>query len=98
VEEKGNHEDNPVIDRAERWVTLPGNDKPGPINIGDEELSHKSNWFECLRAGNRQTNATVEHGFLHSVACIMAAQSYWSAKRLYYDAKAETITETAPAT
>ncbi|HJZ70707.1 MAG TPA: Gfo/Idh/MocA family oxidoreductase [Vicinamibacterales bacterium] len=98
VEEKGNHEDNPAIDRAERWVTLPGDDKPGPINIGDEDLSHMSNWFECLRAGNRQTNATVEHGFLHSVACIMAAQSYWSGKRLYYDAKTERITETAPAT
>jgi predicted dehydrogenase len=98
VEEQGNHEDNPTIDRAERWVTLPGDDKPGPINIGDEDLSHVSNWFECLRAGNRQTNATVEHGFLHSVACIMAAQSYWSGKRLYYDAKAERITETAPAT
>jgi predicted dehydrogenase len=98
VEEKGNHEDNPTIDRAERWVTLPGDDKPGPINIGDEDLSHASNWFECLRAGNRQTNATVDHGFLHSVACIMAAQSYWSGKRLYYDAKAERITETAPAT
>jgi len=98
VEEKGNHEDNPAIDRAERWVTLPGDDKPGPINIGDEDLSHMSNWFECLRAGNRQTNATIEHGFLHSVACIMAAQSYWSGKRLYYDAKTERIMETAPAT
>ena len=31
VEEKGNHEDNPTIERAERWVTLPGDDKPGPI-------------------------------------------------------------------
>jgi len=31
------------------------------------------------------------------VACIMAAQSYWKGKRLYYDAKAEQIAETAPA-
>ena len=67
VEEKGNHEDNPTIERAERWVTLPGDDKPGPINIGDEDLSHLSNWFECLRSGNTQTNATVDNGFLHSV-------------------------------
>jgi hypothetical protein len=81
-----------------RWwtVTRPGDDQPGPINIGDEDLSHMSNWFECLRAGNRQTNATVDHGFLRSVACIMAAQSYWSDKRLYYDAKAERISDTAP--
>ena len=68
VEEKGNHEDNPTIERAERWVTLPGDDKPGPINIGDEDLSHMSNWFECLRSRNTRTNATVDNGFLHSVA------------------------------
>ena len=64
----------------------PGDDKPGPINIGDEDLSHMSNWFECLRSRNTRTNATVDNGFLHSVACIMAAQSYWQGKRLYYDA------------
>jgi len=97
VEERGNHEDNPNVERPERWVTLPGDDKPGPINIGDEDLSHLSNWFECLRSRNPKTNATVDNGYLHSVACIMAAQSYWQGKRLYYDAKAEQIAETAPA-
>jgi len=97
VDEKGNHEDNPTIQRAERWVTLPGEDKPGPINIGDEDLSHQSNWYESLHNGNTDTNATVDNGYLHSVACIMAAQSYWSGKRLYYDAGAEQITESAPA-
>jgi predicted dehydrogenase len=96
VEEKDNHERNPTIQRAERWVTLPGDDKPGPINIGDEDLSHLSNWFECLRNQRTRTNATVDNGFLHSVACIMAAQSYWEGKRLYYDAKAEQITDIAP--
>jgi len=96
VEEKGNHEDNPTIARAERWVTLPGEDKPGPINIGDEDLSHMSNWFECLRSGNTRTNATVDNGFLHSVACIMAARSYWQGKRLYYDPQSESITDAAP--
>jgi predicted dehydrogenase len=96
VEEKGNHEQNPTIQRAERWVTLPGSDEPGPINIGDEDLSHLTNWFECLRSGKTQTNATVDHGFLHSVAVIMAAQSYWQGKRLYYDPKAEQISDAPP--
>jgi predicted dehydrogenase len=96
VEEKGNHEDNPTIERPERWVTLPGDDKPGPINIGDEDLSHMSNWFECMRSGDKKTHATVDNGFLHAVAVIMAAQSYWQGKRLYYDAAAERITDTAP--
>jgi predicted dehydrogenase len=96
VEERGNHEDNPTIQRAERWVTLPGDDKPGSINIGDEDLSHLSNWFECLRNRNTHTNATVDNGFLHSVACIMAAQSYWQGKRMYYDSTAEQISDQAP--
>jgi predicted dehydrogenase len=96
VEEHGNHEDNPTIQRPERWVTLPGDDKPGPINIGDEDLAHLSNWFECLRSGNTRTNATVDNGFQHSVACIMAAQSYWQGKRLYYDSSAEQITDIPP--
>ena len=98
VEEKGNHEDNPTIDRAERWVTLPGDDKPGPINIGDEDLSHLTNWFECLRSRNTRTNATVDNGFLHAVAVIMAAQSYWQGKRLYYDSKSEQIRDSATPT
>jgi hypothetical protein len=96
VEEKGNHEATPTIERAERWVTLPGDDKAGPINIGDEDLSHLTNWFECLRNNKPRTNATVDNGFLHSVACIMAAQSYWSGKRVYYDSKAEQIRDSVP--
>jgi predicted dehydrogenase len=93
VEEKGNHEATPTIQRGERWITLPGDDKPGPINIGDEDLSHLTNWFECLRNNNTNTNATVDNGYLHSVATIMAAQSYWRGKRLYYDPKSEQIRE-----
>jgi predicted dehydrogenase len=98
VDEKGNHEDNPTIQRAERWVTLPGDSKPGPINIGDEDLSHLTNWFECMRSRNMKTNATVDNGYLHSVAIIMAAQSYWQGKRLYYDARSEQIVDSAPKT
>jgi hypothetical protein len=75
-------------------VTLPGDSKPGPINIGDEDLSHLSNWFECLRSRNTRTHATVDNGYLHSVAIIMAAQSYWQGKRLYYDASSERISDT----
>jgi predicted dehydrogenase len=96
VEEKGNRESNPNIQRAERWVTLPGDDKPGPINIGDDDLSHMTNFLECLRSRNLQTNATVDHGYMHAVACIMAAQSYWLGKRLYYDAKNEQILDRTP--
>ena len=57
---------------------------------------HISNWFECLRSRNTQTNATVDNGYLHSVAIIMAAQSYWQGKRLYYDAASERISDSVP--
>ena len=74
VEEKGTHEDDPDVKRAEKYITLPGNDTIPPIYVSDNELSHMTNWFECLRS-RKQPNATVNHGFAHSVAVIMAAQA-----------------------
>jgi len=35
------------------------------------------NWLDCLRS-RKQPNATVQNGFSHSVACMMAARAYWS--------------------
>ncbi|HXY41673.1 MAG TPA: Gfo/Idh/MocA family oxidoreductase [Vicinamibacteria bacterium] len=96
VEEKGTHEDDPNVKRAERWVSLPGDDKPGPIGIGDEDPSHMANFFDCLRS-RRQPNATVQHGFAHSVACMMAARAQREGRKLWWDAKTETILEQPPA-
>jgi predicted dehydrogenase len=96
VEEKGTHEDDPNVQRAERWVSLPGDDRPGPIGIGDEDPSHMANWFDCLRS-RREPNATVRHGFAHSVACIMAARAQREGRKLWWDAKAEAILEQPPA-
>ena len=50
-----------------------------------------------MRSSNKKTNATVDNGFLHAVAVIMAAQSYWQGQRLYYDSAAEQITDSPPA-
>ena len=94
VEEKGNHEANPNIQRAEKWITLPGQDKPGPPYIGDEDLSHMTNWFECLRS-RKQPNAPVQAGYAHSVAVIMAARSYREGKKLYWDPRTESIVDRA---
>ena len=94
IEEKGNHEDNPFIHRAESFVTLPGKNEPGLPFIGDNDLSHMTNWFECLRS-REQPNATVRHGFAHSVAIIMAARAYREGRKLYWDAASETITDHA---
>jgi predicted dehydrogenase len=96
VEEKGNHEDDSNIDkqRAVKDVLLPGDKTLPPMGMGDEEPSHMINWLDCLRS-RKQPNATVHHGFSHSVACMMAAQAYWSGKKIYWDAKAGAIADHA---
>jgi predicted dehydrogenase len=92
VEEKGNHEDNPYIKRAEKYVQLPGSDKIPPPGIGDTDLSHMTNFLECLRS-RKAPNATVLNGFAHSVVVIMAARAYREGKKLYWDPKAEQIVD-----
>lgn len=63
----------------------------GPLPfISDSNSCHMRNWLECLRT-RKQPNATVEHGFAHSVAAIMAARSYREGKKLYWDSKTEQI-------
>jgi predicted dehydrogenase len=92
VEEKGNHEDNADIDRqrASKYVVLPGQTGLPPMGIDDLTTEHMANWFECMRS-RQQPHCTVQDGFAHSVACIMAAQSYWSGKKQYWDLSGETI-------
>lgn len=92
VEEKGVHEDDSDVyeKRAWKYITLPGNDQVPPTGIGDNDLSHMTNWFECLRS-RKQPVATVENGFQHSVACIMAARAYWEGKKIHWDPKTESI-------
>jgi predicted dehydrogenase len=92
VEEKGNHEDDPFIKRAEKYVLLPGTEKLPPPGMGDTDLSHMTNFFECLRS-RKAPNATVLHGFAHSVVVIMAARAYREGKKLYWDPKSEQITD-----
>jgi len=97
VEEKGTHEDDADIDqkRKSKTILLPGQTELPPMGIDDLSLEHMGNWFDCMRS-RRQPNAAVQAGFAHSVACIMAAQSYWSGKKLYWDAKTEAILDHPP--
>jgi predicted dehydrogenase len=96
AEEKGNHEDDPDIDkqRTSKYVLLPGQTELPPKGIDDLSTEHMANWFECLRS-RQQPHCTVHNGFAHSVACIMAAQSYWFGKKLYWNATTETIADHA---
>jgi hypothetical protein len=96
VEEKGIYEDNPYLKRAEKNVTLPGSDKIAPTFISDNAPYHLTNWIECLRS-RKPPNATVQHGYSHAVAVIMAARSYREGRKLWWDAQREEIVERAPA-
>ena len=97
IEEKGNHESNANIDalRASKYLLLPGETKAPPMSTDDMSLGHMANWFECMRT-RTPPHCTVEDGFAHSVACIMAAQSYWSGQRLHWDPVKEAILDHAP--
>ena len=97
VEEAGNHEDNPDIDkqRPEKYIQVPGEKSLPPMGMGDLTLEHMTNWFECLRS-RQQPHSTVREGFAQSVACIMAAQSYWAGKKLYWNRKSESILDQPP--
>ncbi|MGH9502142.1 MAG: Gfo/Idh/MocA family oxidoreductase [Terriglobales bacterium] len=98
VEEVGNHEQDENVDekRTKRYISLPGDKGLSPTGIADEDLSHMTNWLDCLRS-RKQPNATVENGFSHAVACMMSARAYWSGKRIYFDPKTEQILDHAPA-
>lgn len=92
AEEVGNHEDNPLVKRPQRYIGLDGSDKPGPPAIDDYDLSHLSNWFSSIRA-RQQPNTTVHDGFASAVAVIMAAQAQREGKKLYWNAKTEEIVD-----
>lgn len=82
---------SPAIDQEE-IVKAPGappGDSRGP---GDDSLVHIMNWLNAMRSRNTP-NANVDHGFSHSIVIIMAAQSYWSGKRLYWNPQTEEIVD-----
>ncbi len=98
VEEKGNHEENPDVDkqRAEKYLLLPSEKGLPPMGIDDMSTEHMANWVDCMRS-RQQPVATVHDGFAQSVACIMATKAYWTGKKQYWDAKAEEIIDQPPA-
>ena len=81
----------PAADQAQ-IIRLPNAPEPDSWGPNDDDVDHLMNWLNAMR-DRKQPNATVDHGFSHSLVCIMAAQSYWSGKRLYWDAKSEQITD-----
>ena len=73
-------------------VRVPGAPEADSIGPDDDDSFHLENWLFAMRSRG-EPNATVDNGFSHSVACMMAAQSYWSGKRVYWDAQREEIVD-----
>ena len=62
----------------------------------DNLTAHTDNWLSCLRT--RQTpNGSIDSGFAHSVAVVMATRSYREGKKLFWDRETEEIVERPPA-
>jgi predicted dehydrogenase len=76
----------------ESEVQVPGAPAPSSLGPDDDDVDHLVNWLESMQS-RKPPNATVDHGFSHSIVCIMAAQSYWSGKRLYWDPEREQIVD-----
>ena len=66
----------PRQDAAEA-VHVRGAPPPNSLGPDDDDVVHLVNWLTAMQA-RREPNATVDHGFSHSIVCIMAAQSYWT--------------------
>ena len=73
-------------------VHVPGAPEPNSLGPGDDDVTHLMNWLRAMQ-DRKQPNANADHGFSHALVCIMAAQSYWSGKKLYWDANKEEIVE-----
>ncbi len=79
----------PVGDQ-EKVVQVPGAPPPSSTGPNDDDAHHLMNWLTAMQA-RKQPGATVDNGFSHAIVVIMAAQSYRTGKKLYWDPKNERI-------
>jgi predicted dehydrogenase len=80
---------------AEWEISGEGSGEPDRIAPGTklprvESAPHMQNFFDCIRS-RRQPNAPIEAGYSHSVAVIMADESYLRGERMIYDPKTRSI-------
>lgn len=90
-----NYAQLPIVAPAreqEEIVSVPGAPPPDSRGPGDDSVIHATNWLKSMQS-RKQPNANVDHGFSHSIVTMMAGQSYWSGKKLYWDPKTEEIVD-----
>jgi len=73
-------------------VTIPGHAEPAPLHQNDNLKAHTDNWFECMRS-RKTPNGSIQTGFAHAVAVIMATRSYREGKKMCWDRKNEQIVD-----
>lgn len=73
-----------------RILQVEGAPKPDSVGPDDDDAHHLEDWLNAMR-GRTQPSATVDHGFAHSVCCIMAETSYWTGRRIYWNPRKEEI-------
>jgi predicted dehydrogenase len=66
--------------------SIRGENKVEPI----EQTDHWVNWYRCMRDGTTP-NASLDAGYQHSIASIMATMSYEQGRRTRFDAATRTI-------
>lgn len=76
-------------------VTIPGHNEVPPVEQGDDLPYHTDNWLACMRS-RKTPNGSIETGFAHSVAVVMATRAYREEKKFYWDRKNEDILEHRP--
>lgn len=74
----------------EEVIHVPGAPPPNSDGPDDNDVHHLMNWLTSMRK-RVQPAANVDDGFSHSIVVIMAAQSYWSGKKLYWNPETEQI-------
>jgi len=57
-----------------------------------DQPDHFLNWLQCLRS-RKQPHAPIEAGFQHSIACLMAVESFYSGRRISYDPHKRSFTK-----
>ena len=66
-----------------------------PINQDDNLSYHTDNWLECIKT-RKKPHGSIETGFAHAVALIMANKAYREGKKVYWDRENEEIVDSPP--
>ena len=78
------------------YVSAEGGSKNKGIIRGKKDVDpverpdHWTNWLQCLRS-RRTPHASIDDGYHHGVATLMAVQSYDTGKRVIYDQEKRQI-------